>query len=379
MERAIFVAAGIGALVFAALLATGPSGFMEQRDQLQQWFWVATVTFSALIPLSLIGFAAWSLAITRWVARISVVGFIACQLLWLTAMTVPVLESEGNPWIQGINALPATLAAVAWRTRWSMAVAVSQGPLVTLVQMYASSGTTTAAVLDGLGALLFCSIVASIALAVLRAADAQDQAADRARAQAGLDARRRTEERELSRIDAIVHDDIMSVLLTASKADAPPTLARQAALALGSIADITDPARDAPAEYTASEVIALLRATAADLDGDAHLDYELHGDPRAPSDAVAALSEALGEALRNASRHAGPDAAVRIGVVITNKSVTVAIEDDGKGFSPRAIATTRLGIRVSIVDRMRSVDGGGASVSSRPGRGTRVTLTWRRT
>lgn len=378
MERVIFVAAGIGGVVFTSLLAPGHSGFLAQRDQLQPWFWAATLIFATVIPVLLIGVARVSLAGARWLARVAIIGFLACQVLWVPAMTVPMLAHDANPWLQGINALPATLAAVAWRSRWSWAVALSQGPLVAIVQIKSGSGLVIPAVLDGIGAVLFCSILTGIAVAVLHAADEQDEAASRAREQAALDARRRTEERELGRIDAIVHNDIMSVLLTASRADAPPTLTDQAALALGSISTITDADQNAPTEYTASEVTALLRATLRDMGSDAEFTYELHGDSHVPGDAVAALAEALGEAIRNAAHHAGSNATVRVTLVIEPDAVTLDIRDDGQGFSVRNVAATRLGIRVSIVERMASVPGGSGAVTARPGRGTHVALGWRR-
>lgn len=378
MERVILIAAGIGAIVFTSVLASGASGFLAQRTQLMPWYWTLVLMMTTVLPVSLIALVRWSHEGARWGARVIVVGFIACHMLWVTAMTAPVLADGGNPWVQGINALPSTLAMVAWRSRWAAIVPLMQGPLVTIVQLKASSGSTTAAVLDGIGALLFCSIVGAIALAVLNAADSQDEAADRARAQAALEARRRTQERELTRIDAIVHDDILSVLLTASRPDAPDTLGARAAEALDSIKEITDPARDAPNEYTASEVVALLRATTSDVDAQAELTYELGGDLKVPRDAVAALAEALGEALRNARRHAGLSAHVWVAVAITPDAAVVTVEDDGHGFSPRAVSPTRLGIRVSIIDRMASIPGGTGTVSSSPGRGTRVVLSWRR-
>lgn len=378
MERVVYTASGIGAIVFGALLFAGPGGFVEQRVQLLPWFWVASLTFAVLLPMSLIGVSRLSVRAARLLARTSVIGFVATQLLWIPAMTVPALADGGDPWLQGINALPATLAAVAWRSKWAWVVPVSQGPIVALVQLEASTGPALDAVLDGIGALMFCSILAGVAMAVVRAADAQDEAADRARAQASIDARRRTRERELSRIDAIVHDDIMSVLLTASRADAPPTLVAQAQRALDSVTAIAGPDREAPSEYTPSEVVALLRATAGDVVPDLKVTYALRGDMAVPGAAVAALAEALGEALRNARRHAGADATITVSAAVDDDAVMVAVEDDGDGFDPQSVSAARLGIRVSIMDRMAAVEGGAGSVASRPGRGTWVTLMWTR-
>ncbi|MFW7415449.1 sensor histidine kinase [Demequina sp. SO4-18] len=378
MERVVYTASGIGAIVFGALLFGGPSGFVAQRAQLAPWFWFTSLAFAVLLPLSLIAITRLSVPAARMIARTSVVGFIASQLLWVPAMTVPMLADHGDPWLQGINALPSTLAVVAWRGGWAWAVPLGQGPIVALVQIQASEGPALDAVLNGLGAVLFCSILAGTAFAVVRAADAQDEASERARAQASIDARRRTREQELGRIDAIVHDDIMSVLLTASRSDPSPDLAVQAQRALDAVTEIAAPDRDAPAEYTPSEVVALLRATAGEVVPDLDLTYELRGAAHVPRATVAALAEALAEALRNARRHAGDDATVRANAVLDDDAVVVTIEDDGRGFNPDSVAASRLGIRVSIVDRMAAVDGGAGSVSSRPGRGTWVTLMWTR-
>ncbi len=378
MERVIYSASGIGALVFGALMLNGASGFIAQRTQLLPWFWAASLLFAVLIPMSLMVVPRFSVGTARLLARTAVVGFIAAQLLWVPAMTVTVLDDGGDPWLQGVTALTATLAAVSWRSKWAWAVPLSQGPIVTVVKLGATKGSLLDAALDGIGALLFCSIVAAVAMAVLRAADFQDEAADRARTQATLDARRRTRERERGRIDAIVHDDIMSVLLTASRPDPPSTLTAQARRALLAITEIAGPERDAPVEYTPSEVVALLRATASEVMPDLTLTYALRGDLSVPGAAVAALAEALGEALRNAVRHAGPGATVAASAAIDDNAVVVSVEDDGRGFDPRSVPSARLGLRVSIMDRMAAVPGGAGSVASRPGRGTWVTLMWRR-
>lgn len=58
--------------------------------------------------------------------------------------------------------------------------------------------------------------------------------------------------------------------------------------------------------------------------------------------------------------------------------VGVRIDDDGVGFDPRRVPADRLGIRHSIVERMRRLPGGDAVVESHPGRGTTVVLRWAR-
>ena len=57
---------------------------------------------------------------------------------------------------------------------------------------------------------------------------------------------------------------------------------------------------------------------------------------------------------------------------------TYAVIDDGRGFDPAAVRPGRLGMSVSIVERMRAVHGGRAAIVSRPGVGTRVSIGWSR-
>jgi signal transduction histidine kinase len=93
-----------------------------------------------------------------------------------------------------------------------------------------------------------------------------------------------------------------------------------------------------------------------------------------PSPVADQLVACVGEALRNAERHAGTGQAE----VIVNGGTgwaVVKIADYGRGFDPAAIPPSRRGIRESITGRMLAV-GGQAAIVSRPGAGTTVTVSW---
>jgi signal transduction histidine kinase len=77
------------------------------------------------------------------------------------------------------------------------------------------------------------------------------------------------------------------------------------------------------------------------------------------------------EALTNVRKHARASQAV-VTCHVTAGVATVVVQDDGIGFDP---ATTRrgAGLRDSVVGRMVRA-GGSATIASRPGEGTRVTL-----
>jgi len=381
MQRMLFFATGVGALVFGGLLATGGGGFLTQMDQLVPVFGWATVLIAIVLPATFIVLpfvlplrAMYALAAT------ASIGFIVLEVLWVPAMTVDVLANDASPWLQGVTALAATITAVRWQGKWVWAYAIATGPIVAINQTLARENAVLDGILDGLGGMIFSLILMGVALAVVFAADRQDAVAARARSQASIEASRRTREREQTRINAIVHDDIMTVLLAAGRPGTPPGLADQARGALAAIVTITGGDTESRS-YTAEELTAVLRSTATGIVDGVNFSFSLHGELAIPARVVAAMTEALAEAMRNSAQYAGVDGQHvdrEVHVDVDDSQITVKIRDHGRGFAPRSIGPRRLGIRVSIVDRMASIDGGNGSVFSRPGAGTTVDLTWKR-
>jgi signal transduction histidine kinase len=95
---------------------------------------------------------------------------------------------------------------------------------------------------------------------------------------------------------------------------------------------------------------------------------------------VRAIVAAAAEAVRNSVRHGRADGAPPTVTVAVHPgrepgAVRVEVRDDGRGFRPEAVPPGRLGLRVSVLGRMRAV-GGRADVVSGPGLGTAVVLSW---
>lgn len=62
-------------------------------------------------------------------------------------------------------------------------------------------------------------------------------------------------------------------------------------------------------------------------------------------------------------------------IPIGDGGIRITVRDDGQGFNMADIAPERLGVRVSIIDRVRLI-GGSAEIRSTPGTGTTVVLEW---
>lgn len=85
------------------------------------------------------------------------------------------------------------------------------------------------------------------------------------------------------------------------------------------------------------------------------------------------VAAAAREAMLNAARHAGGEVSVYIEG--SPRGVDVYVRDRGAGFDPDAVPADRLGVRQSVIGRMRRA-GGAASVRS-DGSGTEVHLRYR--
>ena len=128
---------------------------------------------------------------------------------------------------------------------------------------------------------------------------------------------------------------------------------------------------EAPAE---GSVAGALRAAAAEVE-DAHgvpVEVVTVGDSPT-SEVVRPLVLAAREAMVNAAKHSGADK-VDVYAEMGAERVEVFVRDRGSGFDQALVPTDRLGVRNSIVDRLRR-HGGTAVIRTAPGEGTEVRLS----
>jgi len=381
LERLLYASVGFAALIYFGVLLPGTGGIEGQTPQLEVWYAYGLIFVGIFCPFAL-GILAWT-APRRFVARVAgtvAVLFLVAMMLFPWGLGAPTLLDNEVPWYQGIHALHGMIAAIVWQRRAIWLYGIAQGIVIGVVQNDVRDNAAKAAFLDGVGSLVFIIILMAATVAIIRAADRLDVASAQARAQAARTASSRTREREETRINAMVHDDIMSVLLTASRDNPPVTLRDQARVALASIDALET--HDATArEYTVNETVLALLEVIARVAPSTEITHSEDDGIGVPAEVVTAISDALAEALRNSVRHAGLDGNdVPRGVDIDahERGIRVMMRDEGKGFNTRAVASRRLGIRLSILERMGMVAGGSADVESRPGEGTMVLLSWER-
>ncbi|WP_157154978.1 MULTISPECIES: ATP-binding protein [unclassified Diaminobutyricimonas] len=373
--RVIAICIAVGAAVFTAL-AIGL--ISDQAPTLAGWYFVLSLVALPGVAL-LLGAIAHRLDIHRvrrlagWLA----IGYLGLILLWMPAASAPT-PVTASPWILSMTAVPTSAAALAWRPgpSWTYVGLVGLG--TGWLSHTASGGEDPLrSFQDGLFVVMFCAIFSAIVSEVQRASIRLDAAAVAARRETALAAAADARERQRVRVDGLLHDSVFSTLLFAGRSGAgplPANLAAHATTALKRIDAMKGPDTEAN-PMSADDFVATARTITAQLMPTAVVKLERDGEPQIPADAQLALSEALAEALRNSLRHASA-ANVEVRIHVTDTGAEIAVLDDGLGFDPSNVDPARLGISVSILGRMRGVQGGSAAVSSTPGRGCQVVLSW---
>lgn len=285
-------------------------------------------------------------------------------------LTVP--ESQpmhGNTWVLVTISIVAVTYQLTHRPVVGVAVAVHLAA-ADLVGVVLDRPDDWTAALPNVGWLLveagLARTLAELVRRRSRVADRSAAHAAAARRQIRLEEVRAAAEREHL---ATLHDTACATLLMASvrgESVSPELLREQAGRDLERLASARSPRADTDLAE------ALVQESAA---------HPLHVDPRVPAElgpvppaVTLALRDAVGEVLRNVVLHARVDAA-RVTAQRSEGRVTVTVTDEGEGFSWSGVPAHRQGLALSVLGRMTAV-GGRASVDSRPGTGTSVTLEW---
>jgi signal transduction histidine kinase len=343
--------------------------------------------FIAAIPAAVI----WTLSIRQpgfWMrvaAGTSAALIIASFFLWHVGFIGHGGKVDARPWSWGIASIGIALACIA-TDAWFSALYAALFSLLVLMVPLTTAGNMRGwneSWQDALLAAATAVVIISPITALRRAATASDDAAAAAIRETAAAERARALRVERTRLDGLTHDTVMATLTVAARAESTEMMAAAADAAADSLKQLESlHLKDEASYISTGELISTLKAATAGYptlitiagataDGPAAL-------PLVPS---RALIQATVEAVRNSSLHALRGAS-EVAVVFSKDpaagagQAVITITDDGPGFDTAKVSPQRLGIRVSIVQRMQDACGQ-ASIISNPTAGTRVQLTWR--
>lgn len=168
----------------------------------------------------------------RGAGAVLAVVVLAGLLLWPTAMPPAVAEDLGTPWLWGMVTGATACCALAANVRVACGYAVVIGAVFAVVRYSPSGGSAglTIALQDALFATVLGVVVVLTIGILLDAAASADRAAGEAVRNYRHAAERQAMLNERHRLDAMLHDTVMTALITAAQAESAPD--RQPARAL---------------------------------------------------------------------------------------------------------------------------------------------------
>jgi signal transduction histidine kinase len=378
VTRTMAVGLGVAAMIFFGLAV--PS-FLEQLPDVAPWWtWGVVLTFPGSCLALLICALPAPLRVVRMLASLVAIAHLLAQLTLPLAMPGADRPSpDPAPWILSVTTIATAAGSIVWPRTLVWLNVVAASVLLGVDRILTSPVPIEGvAAQDALITLLFNAIFAALGLALRRAGETLDATAAVATHHIREEAASRGRARERARISALVHDTVLVALLAAASPGVGVRDARAVALAALSGLDAADGQATDDHGISPESCVWELQAIATELAPDAPFGFDPVAGPDVPLEVAHALFDATAEVLRNSVQHARrPDRPTgrMVYVTIDEAAARVTVIDDGPGFEVMRVPPARLGLRVSVVERMQAV-GGGALIASVPGTGTRVQLEW---
>lgn len=369
-------AAGFG---IAFMLQSLPAMLEQLPNMHQVWTLV-------LIPALFLALVLTAVASSlQYRLRSAHVVFAIVYLVALVSWPFAVLDRAQAPqesyWLYYLLTVATAMATVGFPIRVATAYLILVPTIYAIIRVTPAGGgvTLVQAALDSVYSIILGGAI-TVLTAILRgAASTVDRAQSMALERYGTAVREHAMEAERVQVDAIVHDGVLTTFLAAARAETPDAKEIAARMAGDAIGYLRDAVADVPpedADITVAGLSTRISEAAASMSTAVDLDAGEVSDAEVPFPVADAVYSAAVQALVNSLQHAGDDVRRWVQVRAIGDGVRVEVGDDGSGFDVDAIPQGRLGVRVSIFERLASV-GGTAEVRSAPGHGTRVILEWR--
>jgi signal transduction histidine kinase len=312
--------------------------------------------------------------------------FVLALVLWPAAVSHPDAIAGTQPWLWYTVTVSTACAVIAFNV-WLAGFYIVAVPLIYAVVRSLPSGGQVSpglAALDAVYVFILGAFILLLVTTLRQAADRVDRAQQAAMLRYSVAVKQDAMEAERLHVDALVHDRVLTTLLSASKStsamerDLVVGMARDALVALRSSGDPGDPGVDT----SLSELAARLAKAARVLSPDISYAQESIPALAVPGDVAEAMFSAAVQAMVNSLDHAAgpsPDMASPLRTISVHpdheEGFAVQISDTGVGFDPDAVPQQRLGLRVSIRERVATV-GGIVQVRSVPGGGASIIMVW---
>jgi signal transduction histidine kinase len=369
-------AAGFG----VAFLAQSVPVMMAQLPNMNPW-WSLFLVSSLFASL---GFAVVASVFGRLV-RVAHITFAAVYTVALVSWPFAVTDIAKAPtdsfFLYFLLTIATAMATIGLGARAATAFVVLEPTIYAIIRMTPAGGGVSPiqAALDSVYAIILGGVITIIIIILRRAAISVDTAQQMALRRYTHAVRQHAIESERVQVDSIVHDSVLTTFLSAARAFTPEAKVLAATMASNAIGHLRDAAAVAP-DSDAVVAVPVLAGRISDAAGTMSRPFQVRSESMPsrtiPISVAEAVYSAAVQAMVNSLQHAGRDARRWVTVRgVGADAIEVEIGDTGVGFDLDSVPTERLGVRVSILERVLSV-GGHVDVDSAPGRGTRVLLRW---
>ncbi|QYH35587.1 sensor histidine kinase [Salinibacterium sp. M195] len=378
VERVISRSVAVIGLVFGA--QTIPWLLSQMHEAREWWLWAfIPALFGLLVLVVVLSFA------NHWVRSVhgtfAVVYFLAL-LSWPFTVLPNVEVFAGIHWLNYLLTVATAMAAIAF-TRTLATIYLFAAPLVYLVVRILPVGGDAPwqlATLEAFYALILGSAIMIIVTMLRQAASSVDNAQATALLRYGNAVRQHATEVERVQVDSIVHDSVLTTLISAARAYTPEAQRLGAVMAGNAIGHLTEAAATSPDDISTVQATELAQrvVTSAELLA-SNFTFSIRGvgARSLPAAAAEAVHSAAVQAMVNSLQHAGgANLARRVEVQgLEGNGIQVIVADSGRGFDMDRVPQERLGVRVSIVERVANA-GGRTAIASVPGEGTEICIQW---
>lgn len=310
------------------------------------------------------------------------VSYVVAVALWPIATAGAGAESPAEPWTWYLCAIACGCISQAVRP-WLAAAYIAITPAIYgLARVIDGEGSIThldIAVQDALYGSMIGLVIMVLITMFRRAARTVDEARSAAFGRYDEAVRQHALEAERIEVDALVHDTVLASLQAADRASTPEQAKAAVAMAsdaISRLAALEAPLGGSSQSITIGWLVDLIRQHAVHLEVPFTVTVRGATDREIPFRVAESLYLAAAQAMTNSVQHAGELGSRFVAVDVSDdKVVHVAIRDDGVGFDRAAVDADRLGLRVSIIERVVAV-GGSVDLRSSPGSGTSINIRW---
>lgn len=342
-------------------------------------FFVSATLFVAAVTGVLV--SAWFIPSRTniWLRTVAIVA-LGLIITWPLHFDSTQATPDGfQPWIWW----PLGISAVAAGTTFRFGIGIIYLMVVSIswpilkVSGYGGSGQLLLSLQEALHLFSFSVVLVTLVMALRWEAGKTDSANQEAINSAVESARVDATEIERSRLDALVHDSVLTTLLVAANAESD----YQRDLAAKSAADAISRLRSTRSEELASTQLTLasffhaLELRIHQASPDFKVSLSRMSDLPISSQIAVALTEATLQAVDNSVKHAGQASERVVRLRGERSGLKIVISDNGRGFRASQVNKDRIGISSSIITRVTSVDGR-VFINSSPGSGTNVVIEW---